>query len=191
MESGPCCDWSCKAQNRAASIGDTTVCGCGSQRAGLIEGFGVPNPVQLMLRVYIEPELRILTRNADIVAGGSRRCCGGTVPKAEGLATLERRNPVCRPSSNNRIDRPVRASKEALILADGKFISATEVQHLTDIKVGQSPVKHGTQTRNSRCAVPANASAIQQVTRIRERFGVGVSKKECETVRELLFDLRL
>lgn len=140
--------------------------------------------------VVAKAELLALTRNTDSTATSSSSRAGGTT-NANGLASLKRRDPVDRPSSNHRIDRPARCPEEVLILADRKFVSATEVKDLADIEVGQTPIKHRTESGHGGCAKSTYASAVQQVTRIRERLRVSVGEKEGETVRVLLFEFRL
>src|SRR6185437_15004675 len=101
---------------------------------------------------------------------------------------LKRSDPVCRPSSNYGVGYSPGVTEEALILAEWKLISATEVHDLADIEVSQTPVEHWAKTRYRGCAQSTCTSSVQQVTRIRERLRVGIGEKEAETIRVLLFE---
>ena len=69
-----------------------------------------------------------------------------------------------------------------LFFAERQLISATEMEYVADIEIGQTPIKAGTKTRHGRCAVPAQTAAIQQVAGIRKCLGPGVGEEEIQPV---------
>ena len=71
------------------------------------------------------------------------------------MAALGGNDPVDAPPSNQGVLHLVGAAGEVLVLAERQVIRAAEVEDVSDIEVGQTPIETGAKAGHVRRAIPA------------------------------------
>src|SRR5262249_21374902 len=160
----------------------------GSELAGLGKCSRI-EPDWVAFRADAAPPRRVLTRHQDSRAIGSG-CSGVGTVKLHRLAALYGSAPNDTPASCDRIGDPA-LRHVASPFAERKFVSAAEVEYVSNVKVGRRIVTVDTKTRYRRGAIAITREPVKQVLRIRHDLGPSVGAEEIQALPESLLDGRL
>ena len=138
----------------------------------------------------MHPSLEILARDHDVVASRTVAGAGGTA-EGDRLSALQYRTPAHGPASQQGVRKPTRVRHVGLAFAEGKLVTAAQVNDVPDIERSQAVVERNSGAGNIRSAEALRAPAVKQIAGVGARLRPGVGRQETQPIGELLLRLGL